>query len=130
MTTEQLNTSHDNLRRLTIPVQPVPKQKPAERVHNWDEAFLGYSLETAIIEAERCIHCPMVLGCSPGPRCKRKPPQDSSSASVGNAANPQYPRPNKQLSNCQLHSEVGQNEASLYSRSQASRSVCSSSIER
>src|SRR5437867_2539041 len=58
MTTEQLNTSHDNLRRLQIPVQPVPKQKPAERVHNWDEAFLGYSLETAIIEAERCIHCP------------------------------------------------------------------------
>ena len=58
MTTEQLNTSHDNLRRLTIPVQPVPKQKPAERIHNWDEAFLGYSLETAIIEAERCIHCP------------------------------------------------------------------------
>ncbi len=58
MTTEQLNTSHDNLRRLTIPVQPVPKQKPAERVHNWDEAFLGYSLETAVIEAERCIHCP------------------------------------------------------------------------
>jgi glutamate synthase (NADPH) small chain len=58
MALEQLNTSHDNLRRLTIPVQPVPKQKPAERVHNWDEAFLGYSLETAIIEAERCIHCP------------------------------------------------------------------------
>ncbi|TMF09168.1 MAG: hypothetical protein E6I38_06350, partial [Chloroflexi bacterium] len=57
MTTEQLNTSHDNLRRLTIPVQPVPKQKPAERVHNWDEAFLGYSVETAIIEAERCIPC-------------------------------------------------------------------------
>ena len=45
MTTEQLNTSHDNLRRLTIPVQPVPKQKPAERVHNWDEAFLGARTE-------------------------------------------------------------------------------------
>src|SRR5437867_11453574 len=57
MTTEQLNTSHDNLRRLQIPVQPVPKQKPAERVHNWDKAFIGNSIETAIIESDRCIQC-------------------------------------------------------------------------
>jgi glutamate synthase (NADPH) small chain len=48
----------DNHRRLEIPIQPVPKQDPKERVKNWDEAFLGYTLETAIIEAERCIHCP------------------------------------------------------------------------
>ncbi|TMB95925.1 MAG: NADPH-dependent glutamate synthase [Chloroflexi bacterium] len=48
----------DNHRRLEIPVQPVPKQDPRERIKNWDEAFLGYTLETAIIEAERCIHCP------------------------------------------------------------------------
>ncbi|HLA19541.1 MAG TPA: NAD(P)-dependent oxidoreductase, partial [Dehalococcoidia bacterium] len=25
---------------------------------NWDEAFLGYDLDTAVIEAQRCIHCP------------------------------------------------------------------------
>jgi len=48
----------DNHRRLAIPVQPIRKQDPRERVKNWDEAFLGYTLETAIIEAERCIHCP------------------------------------------------------------------------
>jgi len=54
----QADTSHDNLRRLEIAVQPVHKQDPKTRVHNWDEAFLGYDLETAIIEAERCIHCP------------------------------------------------------------------------
>ena len=48
----------DNHRRLAIPVQPVPKQKPEERIKNWDEAFLGYTLETAVVEAERCIHCP------------------------------------------------------------------------
>jgi glutamate synthase (NADPH/NADH) small chain len=48
----------DNHRRLEIRVQPVPKQDPKERVKNWDEAFLGYSLEQAQIEAERCIHCP------------------------------------------------------------------------
>ena len=48
----------DNHRRLEIPVQPISKQDPVERVKNWDEAFLGYDLETATIEAERCIHCP------------------------------------------------------------------------
>jgi glutamate synthase (NADPH/NADH) small chain len=53
-----LEATHDNLRRLQIAVQPVPKQDPQERVKNWDESFLGYSLESAIIEAERCIHCP------------------------------------------------------------------------
>jgi glutamate synthase (NADPH/NADH) small chain len=50
--------SCDNHRRLEIPVQPVPKQDPRERIKNWDESFLGYSLDAAIIEAERCIHCP------------------------------------------------------------------------
>ena len=48
----------DNHRRLAIPVQPVPKQAPLERVKNWDETSLGYTLESAVIEAERCIHCP------------------------------------------------------------------------
>ena len=48
----------DNHRRLEIARQHAPKQDPAQRVKNWDEASLGYELETAIIEAERCIHCP------------------------------------------------------------------------
>ncbi|MCH7953326.1 MAG: NADPH-dependent glutamate synthase [Chloroflexi bacterium] len=48
----------DNHRRLAIPIQPAPKQAPEERIKNWDEAFLGYTLETAVVEAERCIHCP------------------------------------------------------------------------
>ena len=48
----------DNHRRLEITLQPAPKQDPAKRVKNWDEAFLGYELDTAVIEAERCIHCP------------------------------------------------------------------------
>ncbi len=39
-------------------MQPVPKQDPRERVKNWDESFLGYALDSAVIEAERCIHCP------------------------------------------------------------------------
>ena len=48
----------ENHRRLEIPVQPAPKQDAAQRVRNWDEAFLGYDLDTAVIEAQRCIHCP------------------------------------------------------------------------
>ena len=48
----------DNHRRLEIALQPAPKQDPAQRIKNWDEAFLGYGLDTAVIEAERCIHCP------------------------------------------------------------------------
>ncbi|MDP2673417.1 MAG: NAD(P)-dependent oxidoreductase [Dehalococcoidia bacterium] len=48
----------ENHRRLEIPVQPAPKQDAAQRVKNWDEAFLGYDLDTAVIEAQRCIHCP------------------------------------------------------------------------
>ncbi len=48
----------DNHRRLAIPLQPVPKQTPKERIQNWDETSLGYTLESAVVEAERCIHCP------------------------------------------------------------------------
>jgi len=50
--------SSDTHRRLEITAQPVPKQDPKVRVQNWNETFLGFSLESAKIEAERCIHCP------------------------------------------------------------------------
>jgi glutamate synthase (NADPH/NADH) small chain len=45
-------------RRLDIPDQPVPKQAPEARIRNWNEVFLGYTLDLAQIEAERCINCP------------------------------------------------------------------------
>jgi glutamate synthase (NADPH/NADH) small chain len=48
----------DNHRRLEIPVVPAPKQKPEDRIHNWNESYTGYSVEQATLEAERCIHCP------------------------------------------------------------------------
>jgi len=48
----------DRKARLKIPPQPVPKQKPEERIHNWRETYLGYDLPTAEIEATRCIQCP------------------------------------------------------------------------
>ena len=48
----------DRKTRLSIPPQPVPKQDPKQRVHNWDEVYLGYALPTARLEASRCIQCP------------------------------------------------------------------------
>jgi len=48
----------DRKQRLTIPPQKMPRQDPVERVHNWDETYLGFDLETAKLEAQRCIQCP------------------------------------------------------------------------
>ena len=44
----------------------MPTQEPAVRAHNFDEVALGYSEETAIDEAMRCLSCknmPCVSGC-------------------------------------------------------------------
>lgn len=48
----------DRKARLRIAPQPVPKQDPAQCVHNWEEVYLGYDLASAQIEASRCIQCP------------------------------------------------------------------------
>ncbi len=40
-----------------IPRQAMPQQTPEERVTNFNEVPLGYSPETAMIEAARCIMC-------------------------------------------------------------------------
>ncbi len=50
--------SIDRKARLQVPHQPAPKQKPEARIHNWLEVYEGYDLETAKIEAYRCIQCP------------------------------------------------------------------------
>ena len=45
---------------------PMPSQEPSVRAHNFDEVALGYSEETAIDEAMRCLGCknmPCVEGC-------------------------------------------------------------------
>ncbi len=49
-------------------LEPVPlrKQEPAERVHNWNEVFLGFTPEEAMHEASRCLECehaPCVQAC-------------------------------------------------------------------
>ena len=45
---------------------PMPSQDPLIRAHNFSEVALGYSEETAIDEALRCLNCktmPCVSGC-------------------------------------------------------------------
>ena len=44
----------------------MPAQDPKVRAHNFDEVALGYSEETALAEASRCLNCknrPCVAGC-------------------------------------------------------------------
>jgi len=45
-------------RRLSISRVPIKKQDPQERVRNFEEVFLGFDLDTAMVEASRCIQCP------------------------------------------------------------------------
>ncbi|MCU0843351.1 MAG: NADPH-dependent glutamate synthase [Spirochaetes bacterium] len=40
-----------------VPRQSMPEQPPAERVRNYKEVPLGYSDETARLEASRCLQC-------------------------------------------------------------------------
>ena len=45
---------------------PMRKQKPEERINNFNEVALGYTEEEAIAEAQRCLQCPQpkcVQGC-------------------------------------------------------------------
>ena len=45
---------------------PMPVQDPYARITNFDEVALGYSYETAVNEAKRCLNCkhkPCVSGC-------------------------------------------------------------------
>jgi glutamate synthase (NADPH/NADH) small chain len=48
----------DRKARLKIPAQKIPKQDANIRVLNWSEVYLPLDIETAKVEAERCIQCP------------------------------------------------------------------------
>jgi len=48
------------------PRQEMPRQDPAQRIKNFSEVALGYSKETAMLEASRCLVCPKpkcIEGC-------------------------------------------------------------------
>ena len=36
----------------------MPTQAPAVRAHNFDEVALGFDLDNALLESERCLLCP------------------------------------------------------------------------
>jgi glutamate synthase (NADPH/NADH) small chain len=40
-----------------IPRQPMPEQEPKVRIRNYKEVPFGYTPETAMLEASRCIQC-------------------------------------------------------------------------
>ena len=51
---------------MSLTRNPMPNQDPLVRAHNFSEVALGYSEETAIDEANRCLNCkhmPCVEGC-------------------------------------------------------------------
>lgn len=51
---------------VSLKKNPMPSQEPAVRAHNFDEVTIGYSAETAVDEALRCLSCknmPCVSGC-------------------------------------------------------------------
>ena len=51
---------------MSLKKNPMPSQEPAVRAHNFDEVTIGYSAETAVNEALRCLSCknmPCVSGC-------------------------------------------------------------------
>lgn len=62
-----LDLTVDRYERASVPSHAPPKQDPHLRVLNFEEVFLGYDEEQAVVEATRCIHCPSpepcILGC-------------------------------------------------------------------
>jgi len=62
--------SESKPKRKIIPKKhPMPHQEPGVRCHNFEEVALGYTEDTAVLEAERCIQCkntPCVEGCPVG----------------------------------------------------------------
>lgn len=51
---------------MSLKKNPMPSQEPSVRAHNFDEVAMGYSAETAVDEALRCLRCknmPCVSGC-------------------------------------------------------------------
>ncbi len=55
----------DKEKKIKVPRQPMPEQSPGERIRNFREVPLGYTPDTAITEAKRCIQCKKP-SCVPG----------------------------------------------------------------
>lgn len=56
-------TSFERRQRLGEPPVKPPYRKPEERVQDFAECALGFSIEEAMAEASRCLHCPQPSAC-------------------------------------------------------------------
>lgn len=52
-----METKETKEKKEKVPRQKMPEQDPKKRIINFEEVPFGYSEETAIIEAKRCIQC-------------------------------------------------------------------------
>ncbi|MCK4868689.1 MAG: NADPH-dependent glutamate synthase [Alphaproteobacteria bacterium] len=62
-------TKKKTIRSIPQERAPMPVQNPEQRVKNFDEVALGFTLEDALVECERCLLCPepaCVAGCPVG----------------------------------------------------------------
>jgi glutamate synthase (NADPH/NADH) small chain len=48
----------DRKAKFEIPPVKVRKQDPVERVENWEEVVQVFTVDEAVVEAQRCIQCP------------------------------------------------------------------------
>lgn len=63
---EEEKRSYKKLKTLRPTQVPMSERNPGERIHSFKEVNLGYSIEDAIEEAERCIQCKhptCIAGC-------------------------------------------------------------------
>jgi glutamate synthase (NADPH) small chain len=61
-----METKETKEKKEKVPRQKMPEQDPKKRITNFEEVPFGYSEETAIIEAKRCIQCKKpacIAGC-------------------------------------------------------------------
>jgi glutamate synthase (NADPH) small chain len=61
-----VNAMETKTEKVKIPRQKMSEQDPRVRITNFDEVPLGYSAETAVLEAKRCIQCKKpgcIAGC-------------------------------------------------------------------
>jgi len=61
-----METKETKEKKEKVPRQKMPEQEPQKRIANFEEVPYGYSAETAMIEAKRCIQCKKpgcITGC-------------------------------------------------------------------
>ena len=69
-------TDIDRKAKFEIPPVKVRKQDPVERVENWDEVVQVFTIDEAVVEAQRCIQCP-AAPCIKA--CPHRPPASAYS---------------------------------------------------